>query len=67
MFVKEVSLIFQQTRKADNFDVIFYFEFWWPFCSAKLNSLSSLVELIMMNLSVKLFCIWISGSGGDGV
>ena len=42
-----------------------YFKLWWPFCSVEQMVCAMLVESIMRNISMKLYSIWTSDSGGD--
>ena len=49
------------------FKGISYLELWQPFVWPSVTICAILVEGIMRNNSVKLFLIWVSGSGGDVV
>ena len=49
------------------FKGISYLELCQPFCSGERNHLCTIGRGYYAEHSVKLFCIWVSGSGQDGV
>ena len=63
---KDISILV--VHEEMSFKDISYLELWRPFCLAQPNHFFAiLVEGIMRNISVRLYLIWISGSGGDVV